>query len=187
MFRILGASDSLPVKETRGGNTPRLAQPHFGGAILVPKVELDGPVLIEGAVIEPEVLLQRLCDELLLVERRLCLAGHRSCIVPSSFSGDTAHAWLCFFAGLSLRFGKEDWLVNFSGEGWKPACWGRDAGMWVPLGRRCDARVTGAQPWRLQPGSRDDLTSVLNIPDSNVRLQHSHNHNITNLTPSQPQ
>lgn len=44
--------------------------------MLVAKGELDRAVLVKLAPVEAEVLLQRLCDELPLVERRLCFSRH---------------------------------------------------------------------------------------------------------------
>lgn len=60
----------------RGHHVPRLAELHLGGAIFVLKAELDWSVLVEGAVVEPEVLLKGLGDKGLLVEGGFCFTGH---------------------------------------------------------------------------------------------------------------
>jgi len=57
-------------------NVPRLAKRYVGDAMLVAKGELDCPVLVKLAAVEPEVFLQRLCNKLLLVERRLSFPRH---------------------------------------------------------------------------------------------------------------
>ena len=44
--------------------------------MLVAKGQLDGAVLVKLAPVEPQVLLQRLGDELPLVERGFCFSRH---------------------------------------------------------------------------------------------------------------
>lgn len=55
---------------------PRLAELHLGGAILVAEAELDRPVVVERAVVEPQLLLKGLRDKRLLVEGGFCFTGH---------------------------------------------------------------------------------------------------------------
>ncbi len=69
-------SGGLRGKRRCEEKAPCPAEGDVGDAILVAKAELEGPVLVKLAAVEAQVFLQRLGDELPLVERGLCFSRH---------------------------------------------------------------------------------------------------------------